>query len=344
MSFSFCFEFEFFERVFHTFQTHATNLKMGKKKVSGNARRKEKEMREYVSINGEAFLEARSSSPLWNGLVLHHKDVFVSHVLPKLNTTDRVFFSKVNRESWGVLAYARVDVMGLSLVVNECSSWSTLELMWNALELIWNNIPWKDDRGSVMDQAMFCSQVAKTNNLEFLKWAREVKQCEWDEQTIDEAACKGNLEMLKYCFSNGCPCDEEESCKIAALYGHLDCLRFLFDKVNPSRETELEAVIQVSCGGYVEILKYLVEERKISEEVKRVCIYNAASYGRLDCLKYLVEEAKAPLNTWGYVAYARYNEQTDCLNYLLERGSPEPTDEKYAEFRIGALSERMGEA
>ena len=76
-----------------------------------------------------------------------------------------------------------------------------------------------------------------------------------------------------------------------------------------------------------------------------MCAYgNAASYGRLDCLKYLVEEAKAPLNTWGYVAYARYNEHTDCLNYLLERGSPEPTDEEYAEFRIGALSERMGEA
>ena len=34
-----------------------------------------------------------SSSPLWNGLVLHHKDVFVSHVIPKLNTTDRYFFS-----------------------------------------------------------------------------------------------------------------------------------------------------------------------------------------------------------------------------------------------------------
>ena len=84
----------FFERVFHTFQTHATNLKMGKKKVSGNARRKEKEMREYVSVNGEAFLEARSSSPLWNGLVLHHKDVFVSHVLPKLNRDGSGFLFK----------------------------------------------------------------------------------------------------------------------------------------------------------------------------------------------------------------------------------------------------------
>ena len=29
-----------------------------------------------------------SSSPIWNGLVLHHRDVFVSHVLPKLNGTE----------------------------------------------------------------------------------------------------------------------------------------------------------------------------------------------------------------------------------------------------------------
>ena len=42
---------------------------------------------------------------LWTGLVLHHKDVFVSHVIPKLNETDRWFFSEVNRESRGVLEY-----------------------------------------------------------------------------------------------------------------------------------------------------------------------------------------------------------------------------------------------
>ena len=96
----------------------------------------------------------------------------------------------------------------------------------------------------MIDQAWFCWQVALTNKLELLKWAREVKQCEWDEKTIAAAALKGNLEMLKYCFSNGCPCDEEESCKQAAMAGHLDCLRFLFDKVKPSRETEKEAAIQ----------------------------------------------------------------------------------------------------
>ena len=56
--------------------------------------------------------------------------------------------------------------------------------------------------------------------------------------------------MLKYCFSNDCPCDEEESCKLAAYEGHLDCLRFLFDKVKPSRETEKETAIQAAAYGH----------------------------------------------------------------------------------------------
>ena len=121
----------------------------------------------------------------------------------------------------------------------------------------------KDTEGNVVDQAWFCFQVACTNKLELLKWAREVKQCEWDEKTINKAAFKGNLEMLKYCFSNDCPCDEKESCCRAAIGGHLDCLRFLVDKVKPSRETEEDAAIEAAGKGRMDILKYFVEERKI---------------------------------------------------------------------------------
>ena len=52
-------------------------------------------------------------------------------------------------------------------------------------------------------------------------------------------------------------------------------------------------------------------------------------------LKYLIEEAKAPLDLWSYIAWARYREHPDCENYLLEKGCPEPTDEQYAEFVEG---------
>ena len=302
---------------------------MGKKQASGAQKRKKKKEKEKAVERMRADVERLKLGPtkLWTGLVLHHKDVFVSHVLSKLNETDRWFFSKVNRESRGVLEYAGVDVSKLRWGVHECSSISTLE--W-----AWNNTNWgeRSQSGRVIDQAWFCKEVAATNKLEFLKWAREVKHCEWDEWTINVAASEGNLEMLKYCLSNKCPCDEEMSCKQAAIGENLGCLRFLFDKLKPSRKTEKEVVIQATCGGHVEILKYFVEERKISDELKITLLGAAAKYGRLDCLQYLVEEAKAPHNNLEGIANARYYEHPDCLNYLLEKGCPEPTDEEYAWF------------
>ena len=299
------------------------------KKVSGAAKRKKKREREKALAERDANLERLKLGPmeLWTGLVVHRKDVFVSHVISKLNRADRYFFSEVNRESLDVLAYAGVDVSELKWAVHECSSISTLEWAWNQIR--WGK---KFKSGRVRDQVWFCEQVAATNKLEFLEWAREVKHCEWDAKTINKAARKGNLEMLKYCFSNGCPCDEEEACGLAADGGHLDCLRFLFTKVNPSRETEKHAALVAVGCGHLEILKYFVEERKISEGVKRACVNFTAKYGRLDCLNYLVEEAKTPLHDWEYIANARYHEHPECENYLLEKGSPEPTDEVYADF------------
>jgi len=223
-------------------------------------------------------------------------------VISKLNGTDRWFFSKVNRESQDVLAYAGVEVSKLCCALYEYTSISTLEFAWN-------DLPWgkKDGIGRVIDQALFCSGLAFTNKLEFLKWAREVKHCEWDKQTINKAAFTGNLEMLKYCFSNSCPYDEEESCAEAAGGGHLDCLRFLVDKVKPSRDTEKLAALQAAGNGHLDIIKYFVEERKISVAVKLNCVTTAAKYGKLDCIKYFVEEAKVPLNNfWDFIANARY--------------------------------------
>ena len=303
---------------------------MGKKQASGAQKRKKKKEKEKAVERMRADVERLKLGPtkLWTGLVLHHKDVFVSHVLSKLNETDRCFFSKVNRESRGVLEYAGVDVSKLRWAVHECSSISTLE--W-----VWNNTNWgkKDQSGRVIDQAWFCSGVAGTNKLEFLKWAREVKQCEWDEKTITVAADKGNLEMLKYCFDNDGPYDEKEACKLAAAGGNFDCLRFLFDKVKPSRDTEKDAAHHAAATGRIDIMKYFVEERKRSDDLKfNYLVASAAMHGKLDCLKYLVEEAKVPLNQGDFIAFARYYERHECLNYLLEKGCPEPTDEEYVAF------------
>ena len=106
--------------------------------ISGEAKReKEKEREEAMIAEAVADMERLKLGPtaIWTGLVLHHKDVFVSHVMPKLDATDRFFFSKVIKESLDVLKYAGVDVLTLRGAVYECSSISTLEWVWNDIPL-----------------------------------------------------------------------------------------------------------------------------------------------------------------------------------------------------------------
>ena len=81
------------------------------------------------------------------------------------------------------------------------SSISTLEFAWEHKSL-WPR-HWRKD------ETTFCfCEVADTNKLELLKWAREEKECEWHGETINAVAEHGNLEMVKYCVANECPVDE----------------------------------------------------------------------------------------------------------------------------------------
>ncbi|WP_205580093.1 ankyrin repeat domain-containing protein, partial [Pseudomonas aeruginosa] len=98
------------------------------------------------------------------------------------------------------------------------------------LALAWDNYRWgeEDMFGLEMTQELFCARLAGTNNLDFLKWAREVKQCAWDEGTIGCGAIQGNVEVVKYCVENGCPMDAI-ACSDAASNGHLDVLKYLHE-------------------------------------------------------------------------------------------------------------------
>ena len=301
---------------------------MGKKKqISGAAKRKKKKEKEEAIKEAAADLERLKLGPtkLWTGLVTHHRDIFVSHVLPKLNDLDRFFFARANIESLDLLINAGVNVLEGGSSISDCSSISMLEWAWNTIK--WGE---KLTNGSMVDKAWFCWQVAATDKLELLKWVREEKKCDWDERTISVAAEKGNLEMLKYCFANNCPYDERESCRQAAARGHLDCLRFLFDNVKPSKETEKKATELAAQYGQLDILKYFVEERKISDDTKSACMAKIIKKGHHDCFKYMLEEAKTRLDDWRHIAHARLYEQPEFLHYLREKGCPEPTDDQYS--------------
>ena len=82
------------------------------KNLSGAQKRKKKKEREKAAAEARADMERLKLGPtkLWTALVLHHKDVFVSHVISKLNGTDRYFFKKVNRESWSAVSYTHLTL------------------------------------------------------------------------------------------------------------------------------------------------------------------------------------------------------------------------------------------
>ncbi|CCO20730.1 PREDICTED: similar to predicted protein [Bathycoccus prasinos] len=259
-------------------------------------------------------------SRLWD-LIVKNDDICFTHVLPRLNGTDLKFLDRVNDETRALVKRSsRKGELKKGFKVKEMSSISTLEIAWKNRSL-WPR--WWDEIDFCSGEPCFCWQVAKTNKLELLKWAREEKNCDWDELTINAAARQGNLEMVKYCFANECPIDAW-ACTRAAENGHLECLKYLHEEVKaPWNSWTAEWAAKY---GHLHILEYLVE-RKYDKFDEKAC-RNAAENGHLDCLQYLHETAKAPWDS-AAVRKAHKNNHPECLQYLLDNNCPLPSGWSY---------------
>jgi hypothetical protein len=264
---------------------------------------------------------------LWD-MIVNNDDICFEHILPWLNQTDIKFLYDVNSETRALIKRSPyVDDLEEKFRIYEMSSISTLEFAWN-------NMHWgAQSRWSIpMDQAWFCSEVARTNKLELLNWAREEKKCEWDECTSSAAASMGNLDMLKYCVANGCLVDEV-ACESAAGSGSLECLKYLHEEVKAPWVSQ--TAVQAGLSGHLHILEYLVE-RKYDKFDEGAC-WCAANYGHLDCLRYLRETAKAPWNSRA-VQFAHENNRSECLQYLLANDCPLPDGWRYEHGELYTLS------
>jgi hypothetical protein len=161
-------------------------------------------------------------SPLWK-FVTDHPLVFGAEVLTKLDEIDLKIFYDLCRASRAVVIRSKIELNNEKRYVEDVKSMQEFQLAWEHYR--WGE---RDVCGYELTQEWFCQRAAKTNNLEFLKWAREVKRCAWDEDTIGCAAYHGDLSMVKYCVENDCPMDAE-ACANAASEGHLDVLKYLHE-------------------------------------------------------------------------------------------------------------------
>ena len=250
---------------------------------------------------------------VWD-LIVKCDDVCFKHILPKLNETDVKFLYEVNSETRKLIKRStRKGELEKGFKVSEMSSISTLEWAWE------NKSLWP----SWWDEIWFCRQVAQTNKLELLKWAREEKKCEWNGWTINTAAHKGNLEMVKYCVANECPINER-ACAEAAENGHLEVLKYLREEAKAPWDWNTASL--AALNGHLHILEYLVE-RKYDKYSELAC-ERAAKSGHLDCLKYLRETAKAPWDDWS-VYFAHKRNHPECVQYLLDNNCPLPYGWRY---------------
>jgi len=178
------------------------------------------------------------------------REIFETHIVPKLRPkSDLKFLNMAFKNARDAVERSKIKVEK-KFNISEFTSISQIEYAWD-------NWPWGEypDEGT---QKWFCYKVARMNKLEYLVWAREVKNCcDWDRGTIYRAAIHGNLAMVKYCVENRCPMDAN-ACACAAEKGHLDVLKYLHENDCPWYS---HACYWAHRNNHVDCLNYLIEQK-----------------------------------------------------------------------------------
>jgi len=177
------------------------------------------------------------------------RGIFETHILPKLENGNELKFLKMAfKNARDAVERSKVEVER-EFDISEFTSISQMEFAWD-------NYHWDEDEVEGT-QEWFCQRVAFMNKLEYLVWAREVKNCDWDSRTIDYAAILGNLAMVKYCVDNGCRMDAL-ACVFAAREGHLDVLKYLHENDCP---WNTYACYLAHENNNIDCLNYLIEQK-----------------------------------------------------------------------------------
>ena len=193
--------------------------------------------------------EEDEQSPLALLFTEQFRDIFETHIVPKLRPKSELKFLKMAfKNARDAVERSKIEV-GKKFNISEFTSISQMEFAWD-------NYRWGES-GFKGTQKWFCARVAQMNKLENLVWLREVKNCDWDWRTICMASRQGNLAMVKYCVENECPMSAY-TCANAAMEGHLDVLKYLHENDCPWNS---EACFYAHFHNQIECLNYLIEQK-----------------------------------------------------------------------------------
>ena len=142
-------------------------------------------------------------TPLWRLFNGTRQDSFEMQILPKLATNDVKFLYNCNKNSRDTIKRSGIKVPD-KFVLREITSRQTLKFAWERcrFDCCCENCP-----NRAPHNAMVLECVARSGNLEHVKWLREKEKCAWDEKSFLSAVLSGNLVLCKYLMKKNCPHD-----------------------------------------------------------------------------------------------------------------------------------------
>lgn len=155
-----------------------------------------------------------------------------------------------------------------------------------------------------------CALSLYCGNLDILKWLLS-EGCPLNGNCFSVAAGIGNLEMIQYLLDINCP-KSNYVCEYAAAGGHLKCLIFLHENNFLWCENTCSSAAE---KGHLHCLEY-AHNNGCSWDAYTCS--SAASYGHLDCLIYAYEHG-CEIDIWIYNNAKKYN-HTNCLDWLEKEG------------------------
>ena len=139
----------------------------------------------------------------------------------------------------------------------------------------YKNVPDRAAQMQFFDLLKYCNQ----------KKVGGVKKYEFTNDTINIAAIRGNLTILKFLNDSGCIIDIFTR-NYSINSGNIECLKYIQNENNIS--LDIDACNIAALFGHLHILKYIIEENNINYDIETV--KNTIIKGSLECLKYLVEK------------------------------------------------------
>jgi len=102
-----------------------------------------------------------------------------------------------------------------------------------------------------------CEAAAQRGDLVMLQWLRS-QGCPWDVETCNNAAKEGHFEVLQWARSQGCPW-EPDTCWEAAVHGHLDILRWLRSQDPPCPWEVPEVFYYARLLGHWDVVLFVLD-------------------------------------------------------------------------------------